>query len=210
MARPAEPFFSMPVEIPEGASTMPELMSSALNLMSSAFNRLVLALTAFWRILVDARFAGKVAKLGGGTRGLPADTQRSETPRLREAEPNAGLQLLGLLQQEGRFIDFLQEDVGSYSDAEVGAAARIVHEGCKTTLRQHFAIEAVRSEAEGTRVTLPEGFDPSAVRLTGNVVGQAPFTGSLTHKGWRITEVRLPQVATGHDLTILAPAEVEL
>jgi hypothetical protein len=129
---------------------------------------------------------------------------------LRAAEPNAALQLLGLLQQEGRFIDFLEEDVALYSDAEVGAAARIVHEGCKRTLRQHFTIEAVRDEAEGVRVTLAEGFDSGAVRLTGNVVGQPPFTGSLTHRGWRVTEVKLPKVAAGHDLTVVAPAEVEL
>jgi hypothetical protein len=85
-----------------------------------------------------------------------------------------------------------------------------VHEGCKKTLRQHFAVEAVRTEPEGTRVTLPEGFDSSAVRLTGNVVGQPPFAGSLTHRGWRVTEIRLPKVAAGHDLAILAPAEVDL
>jgi hypothetical protein len=85
-----------------------------------------------------------------------------------------------------------------------------VHEGCRKALRQHFAIEAVRSEPEGTRVTLAEGFDASAVRLTGNVVGRAPFAGSLTHRGWRVTETRLPKVAAGHDLSILSPAEVEL
>jgi len=172
----------------------------------SVFSRLALALATFRRILVDARFAGRVAKLRMGV----VSAQDSETPRLRAAEPNAGLQLLGLLQKEGRFIDFLEEDVGTYSDAEVGAAARVVHEGCKKTLKQHFTIEAVRTEAEGARVTLAEGFDASAVRLTGNVVGQAPFTGDLVHRGWQVTETRLPQVAVGHDLTILAPAEVEL
>ena len=177
----------------------------------SAFSRLVLALATFWRILVDARLAAQVATLRVGGPASPApDDQSRSAPRLREAEPNAGLQLLGLLQQEGRLIDFLEEDVAAYTDAEVGAAARVVHEGCKKTLRQHFAIEAVRTESEGTRVTLEEGFDASKVRLTGNLVGQAPFTGSLTHRGWQVTEIRLPQVATGHDLSIVAPAEVEL
>jgi len=176
----------------------------------SVFRRLALLLATFRRILTDAPFADCVAELhtDGATAAL--DARGRKTPRLREAEPNAGLQLLGLLQKEGRFVDFLQEDVGAYSDAEVGAAARVVHEGCKKTLKQHFTIQAVRTESEGDRVTLPPGFDVSAVRLTGNVVGQAPFTGSLVHRGWRVTETRLPQVATGHDLTILAPAEVEL
>jgi len=176
----------------------------------SVLSRLILALATFWRILVDARLAGEVARIRGGSPTAAPETKTSDLPRLREAEPNAGLQLLGLLQQEGRFVDFLQEDVGSYSDAEVGAAARIVHEGCKKTLRQHFTIDAVRAESEGTRVTLEEGFDASEVRLTGNLVGKAPFTGNLTHRGWRVTEIKLPQIATGHDLSIIAPAEVEL
>ena len=176
----------------------------------SVVSRLVLALAAFWRIMIDARFAVRVADLRTGGPAPESPAPATEQPRLKEAEPNAGLQLLGLLQQDGRFIDFLQEDVGAYSDAEVGAAARVVHEGCKKTLRQHFTIEPVRTEAEGSRVSLEEGFDSSAVRLTGNVVGQAPFNGSLTHRGWRVSEARLPQVATGHDLSIVAPAEVEL
>jgi len=177
---------------------------------TSVFSRLILALATFRRILVDVRFAGRIAALrADGSTAVP-DVSDPEIPRLRAAEPNAGLQLLGLLQQEGRLIDFLEEDVGAYSDAEVGAAAHVVHEGCKKTLGQHFTIEAVRAESEGTRVTLAEGFDASAIRLTGNIVGQAPFTGNLVHRGWRVTETRLPQVAAGHDLTILAPAEVEL
>ena len=172
--------------------------------------RLSLALAAFWRILVDPAFASGVARLRGAPSAAPADASRPPSPRLQDVEPNAALQLLGLLQQEGRLIDFLEEDVAAYSDAEVGAATRVVHEGCRQALRQHFAIEPVRGEAEGTRVTLAEDFDASSVRLTGNVVGRAPFTGRLTHRGWRATEIRLPKVAAGHDLSVLAPAEVEL
>ena len=94
--------------------------------------------------------------------------------------------------------------------AEVGAAARLVHQGCRQTLEEYLAIRPVRDEAEGARLTLAAGFDASAVRLTGNVVGEAPFTGTLIHRGWRATQVRLPQVAAGHDLKILTAAEVEL
>lgn len=176
----------------------------------SVFGRLVLVLTLFRRILTDARFADRVAELHADGAPTATGSGRRKTPRLREVEPNAGLQLLGLLQKEGRFIDFLEEDIGAYSDAEVGVAVRVVHEGCKQALEQHFTIEAVRTESEGARVTLAAGFDASRIRLTGNVVGQAPFTGHLVHRGWRVTETRLPQVAGGHDSTILAPAEVEL
>ena len=103
-----------------------------------------------------------------------------------------------------------QENLSAYSDADIGAAARVVHEGCGKVLREHFTIEAVRSEAEGSRVVLEEGFDASAVRLTGNVVGKAPFRGALSHRGWRSSSVRLPKLAEAHDAAILAPAEVEL
>jgi hypothetical protein len=174
------------------------------------FTRLSMAFAAFWRTLIEPEFASAVGRLRRGKPAALPEAAVPERPLLKEAEPNAALQMLGLLQQEGRFIDFLEEDVAAYSDSEVGAAARVVHEGCRRTLQEHFAIEPVRTETEGTRVTLTEGFDSSAVRVTGNLVGQAPFTGSLTHRGWRVTEVRLPKVASGHDLAVLAPAEVEL
>ena len=122
----------------------------------------------------------------------------------------AALQLLGLMQREARFVDFIQEDVAPYTDAEIGAAARVVHEGCRKVLREHFTLAPVRSEAEGTRVTLPAGFDAAAVRLSGNVVGQAPFTGTLSHRGWQATEVRLPQLTDSKAATVIAQAEVEL
>lgn len=131
-------------------------------------------------------------------------------PVLRESSPEAALQLLGLLQREARFVNFVQENVAAYSDADVGAAARVVHEGCRKVLREHFSVEPVRPEAEGSRVTLAEGFDAASIRLTGNVVGQPPFTGSLGHRGWRVTDSRLPKLAQGHDASVIAQAEVEL
>ena len=129
---------------------------------------------------------------------------------VREPTPEAALQLLGLLQREARFVDFVQEDVAADSDADIGAAARVVHEGCRKVLGEHFSIEPVRSESEGSRITLAEGFDAAAVRLTGKVVGQPPFTGSLGHRGWRVTDTRLPKLAEGHDASVIAQAEVEL
>jgi hypothetical protein len=117
---------------------------------------------------------------------------------------------VGVWMRDARFIDFVEEDIAKYSDADIGAAARLVHDGCRATLREHFTIKPVRDEAEGSRVTLNEGFDATAIRLTGNVVGKAPFTGSISHRGWRAAEVRLPKLTQSHDATVLAPAEVEL
>lgn len=141
------------------------------------------------------------------------ETPAAEVPKpaqLKEATPDAALQLLTLLQQEARFIDFTQEDLAGYSDADIGAAARVVHEGSKKALETYFTFAPVRNENEETRITLPAGFNASEVRLTGNVVGEAPFTGSLIHKGWKVTDIRLPKLADGHDTSIVAPAEVEL
>jgi len=129
---------------------------------------------------------------------------------LKTASPDAALQLLSLLQQDARFIDFVKEDLSSFSDADIGAAARVVHEGSKKTLDTYFTLEAVRNENEESPISLPEGFNASEVRLTGNVVGEAPFNGTLIHKGWRVIESKLPKIAEGHDVTIIAPAEVEL
>jgi len=137
-----------------------------------------------------------------------AESQTSS--QLKPTSPDAALQLLSLLQQEARFIDFIQEDLLGFSDADVGAAARVVHEGGKKVLQDYFSLASVRDEQEESRITLAEGFDATVVRLTGNVIGQAPFTGTLVHRGWRVTEVRLPKLAEGHDARVIAPAEIEL
>ncbi|MCP8687359.1 DUF2760 domain-containing protein [Marinobacterium sedimentorum] len=130
--------------------------------------------------------------------------------QLKQITPDTALQLLSLLQQEARFVDFVREDLGSFSDADIGAAARVVHEGSQKALNSYFTLEPVRTEDEETRVTLAEGFNAQEVRLTGNVVGTAPFTGTLVHRGWKVTEVKLPKLASGHDTRVIAPAEVEL
>lgn len=135
---------------------------------------------------------------------------KTETVILREATPDAACQLLSLLQNEARFIDFTQENIQVYSDADIGAAARVVHEGCAKVLRQNFDLEAIRSESEGSRLSLPKGFDAASVRLTGNIIGEAPFTGTLVHKGWRVKNIKLPKLTEGHDAKIIQAAEVEL
>lgn len=129
---------------------------------------------------------------------------------LKEPTPDAALQLLGLLQNQARFIDFIKEDIAAYSDADIGVAARVVHEGCNKAINEHFTLAPVRSESEGGKITLPKGFDAASVRLTGNIVGEAPFTGTLIHKGWQVTGIRLPKLTQGHNANIIAPAEVEL
>lgn len=180
----------------------------------------VLSWVAFFRTLFDADFATGVARLREGKPALPPPapekrekkdaTAKKKEVVLREAGPEAALQLLALLQREGRFVDFVQEDMSSFSDAEIGGAARVVHDGCKKALAEHVPLEPVRSEIEGASVTLEKGFDAARVRLTGNVSGEPPYRGTLAHRGWRASAVTLPKMAEGHDAKIIAPAEVEL
>ena len=192
-------------------------MSTPSNL-PGFFSRLSIAFGALFKSLGDAEFAARVRDDGVGPTAAPAPAPApaptpAPTPApapLRAPTPDSALQLLSLFQREARLIDFAHENLSSYSDADIGAAARVVHEGCARVLREHFAIEPVRLESEGSRVTLNEGFDAASVRLTGNVVGKAPFTGTLSHRGWRAAKVTLPQLAESHDARVLAPAEVEL
>ncbi|MBB3260854.1 hypothetical protein F4827_005629 [Paraburkholderia bannensis] len=200
--------------------------------------RLSLAFGSFFAILGNAELAAGVRRLRNGETfdapvsapvAAPAAPAAPATPvvtpvapapaaapvapaasAIEEASPQAALQLLGLLQRNARFVDFVEEDIAGYADAEIGAAARLVHEGCRATLREHFTIRPVRPEAEGSRVSIPEGFDATAIRLTGNVVGAAPFNGTISHRGWRVEDVKLPKLVKSHDAKVLAPAEVEL
>ena len=179
----------------------------------SFFGRLSLAFAVFFRTISDGDFAARVLRLREHQEPEPRRTQpqiAQQPHAFREPLPDSAVQLLGLLQQEGRFVDFLEEDVTGFSDAEIGAAARVVHEGCRRAVRDHFTIIPVWNELEGSRVTVDPGFDPSAVRLTGRVIGKPPFTGCLVHRGWRVAETKLPKISDGHDTRVLASAEVEL
>jgi hypothetical protein len=120
------------------------------------------------------------------------------------------MQLLSLMQKEARLIDFLNEDVAAYSDEELGAAARVIHSGGQKLLKDYITLSPVRNEEEESRITIEAGFNSQAIRLSGNVTGNAPFTGTLIHKGWKVDSITLPQVSQDFDASIVAPAEVEL
>src|SRR5215813_1105534 len=144
-------------------------------------------------------------------RAEPAPAVIVQAPLGPPPEPSEipALRLLGVLQDEGRFVDFLQEDLSPYPDEQIGAAARGIHEGCRKAVREHLEIEPVLSGTEGEAVTVEAGFDPAAIRLTGNVTGSPPFRGVLRHPGWRVRRASVPS-RRGHDPHLLAPAEVEI
>jgi hypothetical protein len=136
----------------------------------------------------------------------PAETVST----LKYTDQESALQLLAILQKEGRLIDFINEDVSAFSDEQVAAASRVVHAGVKKALQQHMSFTPVSDTPEGNGINLPADFDKNAYRLTGNITGSGPFNGSLVHKGWKVADLSLPQLADGIDLHIVAAAEVEL
>ena len=138
---------------------------------------------------------------------VPAETGPEAT--VAEGSDAAALGLLGVLQEEGRLVDFLEEDLSAYADAQIGGAVRGIHESCRKALRARLALEPVLRGAEGDTVTVEAGFDPGAIRLTGNVHGAPPFRGVLRHAGWRVTQATL-RTPRGKDPHVLAPAEVEI
>jgi hypothetical protein len=135
-----------------------------------------------------------------------------ERPRVSTAQHHrdGALALLALLQREGRLVDFLREPLDGFSDADIGAAARDVHRGCRKVLEQHLTLEPVMPGAEEAKVSVPKGFDPAEIRLIGEARGEPPFRGTLRHHGWRVVDAKLPSLTDGIDRMVIAPAEVEL
>jgi hypothetical protein len=184
-------------------------------------HRIYLAFLCFFRILFGRPLPAEVIALP------PADLIEKEPPkelppprRDEPAPPPAkpkkadvtpgALQLLALFQREGRLLDFLSEEIDGYDDAAIGAAVRDIHKGLKKVLAEHFGVEPVLDAEEDEAVTVDTGFDPARIRLVGNVAGLGPWKGTLRHHGWRAARVSLPVLTDGHDVTIVAPAEVEL
>ena len=127
-----------------------------------------------------------------------------------EAARGEAVYTLVMLQREGRLIDFLLENIDAYSDAQVGAAARQIHAGCANVLQQCFEVVPIREESEGSRVELPDDFDPRHIRLTGRTDTEPPFAGVLRHRGWRATKVDFPRRHALLDASVICPAEIEM
>jgi hypothetical protein len=170
--------------------------------------RFVLAIRAFFRILFSASVGERVRRVLEGGPAEPAPRQPAAP-----APPPSGeaLALLAALQREARLVDFLQESLEGYSDAQIGAAVRDVHRDCGKVLARMFDLRPVLTDPEGAEVEVPEGFDAHCYRLTGNVAGQPPYRGAMVHHGWKAARCDVPARAGGAAAArIVAPAEVEL
>ncbi len=139
---------------------------------------------------------------------------RKDLAQLKAVQGDEALQVLALLQEKGRFLDFVMEDVSKYPDGQVGAAARIVQQGCAAFMKEYFDVKPVSEGLEGIMVTLEKDYDQRRYRLMGKVIGEAPFHGKILHRGWLTTQVKLPErVGSGWtdvERKVIAPAEIEI
>jgi hypothetical protein len=164
------------------------------------------AFRAFFSLIFHGRLADDI--LAAFATRPPEPAPAAPAPRQADSQERAA-QLLAVLQRDGRLVDFLMEDLAAYPDAQVGAAARDVHAGCRQALTKYVTLAAVLDDEEGSTVTVERGTDPARVKVVGNVAGTPPLRGVLRHRGWEATRVELPPLsATGR--AIIAPAEVEV
>jgi hypothetical protein len=138
---------------------------------------------------------------------VPPKTDRAEK---RRRDQRFFLHLIGALQQEGRLLDFFSENLSDYEDAQIGAAVRAIHEDCRQVMHKYIVPGPVLTENEGDAITVAAGFDAMAVKLTGNVTGEPPFSGVVRHRGWRARKNELPDLKDVGDPLVITPAEVEV
>ena len=183
---------------------------------ASFIGRFSLAWRTFFRVLFDREFAANARRLGSPTPEPPSaplvnsasESPVPSAPFVASAAP--ALQLLALLQRDARFVDFVKQDIAAFSDAQIGQAARLVHDGAAKVFEKYLVVQPILGGEEGKPITVEPGFDPDAIRLVGSVSGSAPYRGVLNHGGWRAGEVTLPELVADHDASVLAPAEVEV
>jgi len=186
------------------------------------------------RVLADGAFARRAWAVREGMPAQPALPESEVSPSSdapRDAHPSdvspgsddagsasgvqpaaredAALLLLAALQREGRLVDFIEQDIEDFDDADIGAAARVLHAGCRKALHGLGEVTPIRGEDEESRVIVEDGIATGEVKLVGAVAGQPPYHGILRHRGWRV-KLDLPEPTADHDVSVVAPAEVEL
>jgi hypothetical protein len=169
--------------------------------------RIVLAFRSFFAILFHGALPQGALEALGLAKAAPAAAK---------AEPAAdhsdgAIALLGILQRDARLVDFLLEDVSGYSDEQVGAAVRSLHDQCRDSLVRYVSLAPVIDAVEGVYTSvaaLPAAERAALVKFIGNVPAELPQGGTLRHKGWRAEKVTLP--APRHGVRVVAPAEIEI
>jgi hypothetical protein len=172
--------------------------------------RLILAFRSFFAILFSGNLSDEIASALGLSRRAAPQPAQAPAPASAAANPSDGaLQILAILQRDARLVDFLMEDISTYSDDQVGAAVRSLHDQSRDALARYVVLAPVIDGVEGTFTRLAS-IDPASVKLIGNVPPQPPPGGVLRHKGWRCVKVDLPALKGKQNALIIAPAEVEI
>ena len=171
-------------------------------------SRIALAFRSFFSILFSGTLPSDIAQALGFA---PIRTPTPAAKPTPQARPSDGaLQILGILQRDSRLIDFLMEDISAYSDEQVGAAVRNLHDQSRESLNRYLRLAPVIDAVEGSFTKLDSN-DPAAVKLLGNVPASGKASGGvLRHKGWRAEKIDLPPLAASQTNSILAPAEIEV
>jgi len=163
------------------------------------WNRVSTALCVAWHSLVTGGTAERLAK-------SVHEAPEAAKPA-RSVEP---LRFLAILQRDSRLVDLLLEDLSGCDDAQVGSAVRPLLAKARACVLDHLKLEPCLPGQENDKVTVPAGFAPGSITLTGQVTGVPPFTGTLKHPGWRVADYTLPEPLKGADGWVIAPAEVEV
>lgn len=179
---------------------------------ADTMGRIGLAFQTFFGILFKQEVADKVST---ALSAAPPRLAPVEAPPPPPAPPkprrSEAITLLETLQREARFLDFIQESLDSYDDAQIGGAVREVHRGCQGVLKRCFTLQPVVNETEGTVRQVTSEDDPGRIRLTGNVPEARPVRGEVVHSGWLAGKCDLPQwIGTPENHMVIAPAEVEV
>ncbi|MDX9709728.1 MAG: DUF2760 domain-containing protein [Trichloromonas sp.] len=190
--------FFFPELLPPQPELLPQLHLAAVALLGIA---------ALLQLI--GRFRRQPAAEPAAPVKAPAAEPTAPRPAPEKLAQAQVVQFLGRLQEKGRLVDFVMDDITSYANEEIGAAARVVHQGCKEVLAETFDIRSLHPGSEGEDLTLAADFDARAYRLVGKVPEHPPFTGRVLHRGWKTVRVNLPQL-TDEAREVIAPAEVEI
>ncbi len=193
----------------ESLKTVILWLSGFISEFKTIVTPLLAAVFFLWSLLLWLRVRHPSAQQPSALSSDPP--QRREDAAAREQQDaRLFLHLISTLQKEGRLLDFFSENLDAYDDAQIGAAVRSIHESCRNSVHTYLTLKPVLEQDEGAAITLQKGFDTSAIKLVGNVVGEPPFTGTVRHKGWKTTRLEIPTLSASLDASLIAPAEVEI
>lgn len=180
-------------------------------------DRFIAALKAFWLVLCSGY---ELRAPSDKKETIPAaepvkkaeaknEVSQASTKELKKQFEDGAVFGITLMQREGRLVDFLMEDISSFSDEQVGAAVRQIHASCGKVLKEHFAVKhIVEGISEGARHAVKADFDASSIMLSGNVPAQLPADGTLQHAGWMASQIALPERNSSVNASVIHKAEL--